>query len=222
MTLNTFAILNITTLAFTPTLHAQKVSVLNHKKIQIVGLVHSGVSIFNVTNVPKTPLYGTYEMHLGSDFVKPLNELMKVSLGINFGLKAKRKSYYYGPSGSYTQKPAAIPSLDRAASGNIHLVTELRATAQIQPRAVKTALKIGLAARFWNPNNDDVDILTARNEFGIISGFNYQTIQRLGMGIEWYASLKDFYNGTIGGAGGSTTFNVKNQYFMLTAEYRLN
>jgi len=153
-------------------------------------------STFDVTGFPSSPDYASLELRLGAGIVKPIGKYFDLKSGVHLGLKVKRKSYFFGPSKQFTSEPWVMRSLDEAASSRNHLFVEIPLTLQYNVPKTGIRLKGGLNFRFWAPNNDSVDVLTARPEMGMLGGVSYNLIKGINISLEHYYGLTNILSGS--------------------------
>ena len=173
-------------------------------------------STFDVTGFPSSPNYASLELRLGAGIVKPLGKYFDLKSGVYLGLKMKRQSYYFGPSKQYTYEPWVHHGLDQTASSRNHIVLDIPFTLQFKPPKTKLGLRAGLNARFWAPNNANVDVLTARPELGLLGGVSHKLVKAINIGFDYYHGLTDIHSGSMSQSG---EFHVRNQFIQLTLEH---
>lgn len=179
-------------------------------------------STFEVRDVPSSPKYPSLELRLGVGLVKPLGKFCELKSGLYFGVKVKRESYYFGPTKNFTYEPSVIPRLDEAASNRNHFVLDIPLILQFNISHNKVGIRTGLNARLWKPHNDDVDVLAALHEIGILSGITHRITQRINIGLDLYLGLSNIYHGgIISNSGYPVSLKVTNQFAQLTVEYSL-
>ena len=154
-----------------------------NKKLRYTRALNIARSTFNVTGFHSSPDYPSLELRLGLGILKPIAKHFDFKSGVYLGLKMKRQSYYFGLSKQYTFEPWVLPALDEAASSRNHFFVDVPAVLQFNPRNTRIGLKGGFNFRCWAPNNDSVDILTARLEIGLLGGISYRVIKNI---IGWH------------------------------------
>ena len=190
-----------------------------NKKLRYTRAVNIARSTFDVTGFPSSPVYPSLELRLGAGILKPLAKHLDLKSGIYLGLKLKRQSYYFGLSKQYTTEPWVLPALDEAASSRNHFFVDIPLVLQFNPPKTRIGLKGGLNFRFWAPNNDSVDVLTARPEIGLIGGISYNLIKNISIGLEHYYGLTDILGGSYTGTNNQLTrYHVRNQFTQITIE----
>jgi hypothetical protein len=193
----------------------------NVKNFRYTGFLSVARSSFAVNGYPSSPSYPSLELRLGAGIAKPIGKYFELKSGLYLGLKVKRESYFYGPSKQYTQEPGLIYSLDKAASDRSHLFVDLPLTLQLNLPKTKIGLKAGLNSRFWVPNNDNVDVLTARQEIGMLGGISYNLIKRINIGLDYYYGLTDISGGSYSINNSQLAeYHVRNQFTQLTIEHK--
>lgn len=176
-------------------------------------------STFDVTGLPSSPDYASLELRLGAGIVKPIAKYFDLKSGVYLGLKIKRQSYFFGLSKQYTNELWVLPALDEAASSRNHFFVDIPLTLQFNPPKTKIGLKGGLDFRFWAPNNDSVDALTARQEIGLLGGISYSLFKKITIGLEHYYGLTDIWGGSyIGNNSQLIQYHVRNQFTQITIE----
>lgn len=176
-------------------------------------------STFDVTGLPSSPHYASLELRLGAGIVKPIAKYFDLKSGVYLGLKIKRQSYYFGLSKQYTNELWVLPALDEAANSRNHFFVDIPLTLQFNPPKTKIGLKGGLDFRFWAPNNDSVDALTARQEIGLLGGISYSLFKKITIGLEHYYGLTEIWGGSyIGNNSQLIQYHVRNQFTQITIE----
>lgn len=206
-------------LLFYPPCIAQASNVIIEKKVRYARFFGIARSSFDVNNLPSSPSYASLEVRLGYGIVKPIGKYFELKSGLNLGLKAKRKSYFFGPSKQFAYEPWVMLSLDEAASNRNHFFAEIPLALQFNPPRTRIGLKGGLNFRTWAPNNNSVDALTARQEIGVLGGISYNLIKRINIGVEHYYGLTDILNGSYPGNNTHLMkYQVRNQFTQITIE----
>ncbi len=194
---------------------AQKSDKTDHKKIKFIGVLGVARSTFDVSIL--SPKYPTLELRLGAGIVKPFGKFFELKSGLYLGLKVKRESYFIGQL--YTQQGVPLLKLDEASSNRNHFVVDMPLVLQLNVQQNKVGFRAGFNARFWKPNNDDVDVLTNRTEVGILLGITRRITRRVNSGLDFYYGLTDVYGGSIYSSAPPVNFYVRNQFAQLTLEY---
>jgi len=190
-----------------------------NKKLRYTRALGIARSTFDVTGFPSSPDYASLELRLGAGIVKPIGKYFELKSGLNLGLKVKRKSYFFGPSKQFTYEPWVMLSLDEAASSRNHFFLDIPLTLQFNPPKTRIGLKGGLNFRFWAPNNDSVDVLTARQEIGLLGGISYNVFKKINIGLEHYYGLTDIWGGSYTGNNSQIIqFHARNQFTQITIE----
>lgn len=199
---------------------AQGLNVItNDKKLRYTRILGVARSTFDVNGRPSSPNYASFELRFGAGVVKPIGEHVELRSGLNLGVKGKRKSYFFGPSGQFTYEPWVLPHLDEAASTRNHFFVEIPLTLQFNPAMTGIGIRCGPNYRFWAPNNSSVDVLTAKHEIGVLGGISYKVIKDISIGLEYYYGLSSISGGSyISSNSQLNEFNVRNQFAQLTIE----
>lgn len=215
-----FGIITITLLLLSSQSSVSQISdVINDTKFRYTRFIGVARSSFDVNGLPSSPSYASLELRFGFGILKPLGKYFEVKSGLNLGLKVKRKSYFFGPSKQFTSEPWVMKSLDETASSRNHLFVEIPLTLQYTPPKSRIRLKGGLNFRFWAPNDDSVDVLTAKPEIGMLGGISYNLIKRINIGIEHYYGLTSILKGSYSGNNSQLIeYNVMNQFTQIVIE----
>jgi hypothetical protein len=187
-----------------------------NKKLRYTRALSIARSTFVVTGLPSSPDYASLELRLGAGIVKPIGKYFDFKSGVYLGLKIKRQSYFFGLSKQFTKEPWVLRALDEAASSRNHFLIDIPFALQFNPLKTKLGLRAGLNTRLWAPNNDNVDVLTARPEIGLLGGVSHKLVKALNIGFDYYHGLTDIYSGSISQSG---EFHVRNQFIQLTLEH---
>jgi len=188
----------------------------NNNKLRYTRALSVARSTFEVNGFPSSPDYSSLELRIGAGIVKPLGKYFDFKTGVYLGLKVKRQSYFFGPSKQFTKEPCVLPALDEAASSRNHFLVDIPFTLQFNPAKTKIGLRAGLNTRFWAPNNDNVDVLTARPEVGLLGGISHKLVKSINIGFDYYQGLTHIYGGNNSQSG---EFHVRNQFIQLTFEH---
>jgi hypothetical protein len=194
-----------------------------NKKVKLSLAFSLGRSTFHVQNVSESPQYPTLELRMGIGFSKPIGKRIEIQSGVNFGLKFKRETYFFGPAKQFTTEPYVLLGLDETASERNHMVAEFPLLLQYKPKRSNFSAKSGLYSRFWQPTNTNTDYLSSFNEFGILNGVKYRISKKLNLSIDYYYGLSDFYKGTILINGSQyRKFKATNRFIQTTIEFAIN
>lgn len=200
------------------------------KKLKYYGLFSVARSTFHI-NIPN-PDYPTLEVRLGGGIIKPLSGCLDLRVGLSFGVKLKRDSYLERPGGGYYDKEGTeILWLDESIQHH-HFVTDIPVILQINLPCTKLALRGGVNARLWAPNNyeDFGDPLVNLKEIGILPGLTYKLSEKISISMDYYfgLTLADegsidhwIYNEETGDSYYAYTeyYKMKNQYAQFSIEY---
>jgi hypothetical protein len=212
-------------------MHLENIQAQERVKTPIAfqGIVGGGISIFNVHGIPSSPNYSSAEGFAGARATKPLGNVFGIMSGLSFGVKFTRSPYfsYFTPpnDGLYTREPGANMALDQSTSdkNGYYLSIPLALTANVYQ-----SLNVygGISGRSWWYRSHDEpaqDVLSGREEVGILFGATYKLIKRLNIGLEGYSGLRNIYNSSYTQPGTSKIVHtsVTNQYAMISLGYSL-
>lgn len=197
--------------------------------IAFQGIVGGGISIFNVHGIPSSPNYSSAEGFAGARATKPIGDVFGIMSGLSLGVKFARPPYfrYFTPphGGLYTREPGANWTLDQSTSvkNGYYLSIPFALTANVYR---SLSVYGGISGRFWWHKRHDEpqqDVLSGREEVGILFGASYKLIKRLNIGLEGYGGLINIYNSSYTQPGTSKMIHtsVTNQYAMISLGYSL-
>ncbi len=173
---------------------AQESPGVPNNKVRFTAIAGFGQSTF-AFNIPSPSKFTTPEFRLGLGIIKPLSKFFEVKSGISFGVKMTREPYTKQTAQGFlvvVTSPAFMPGFmnaDELASKRNHYFLEIPLLLQVHFNHQKVGLRSGINSRFWQPNNSDVDLLTARPELGILVGAYYELNSKLNIGLDYYYGL---------------------------------
>ncbi len=200
-------------------LKAQESTIENEsKKITFSPYFGIGRSQFNSSPRAQST-FPSLEFRGGPTINIPLNSSFAISSGFIFGGRIKREAFNKSGQG-YTIYPPYL-DLDAVASSRNHYFFEIPLMLQFNVPHPKLSLSLGGNLRFFMPNNDNVDFLTNRSEFGFLAGISYPLGDRWKIGGEYFAAITNIY--TSGGTVDGINFDleVRSSDLRVFALYRL-
>lgn len=172
-----------------------------------------------VISLPATDFAST-EARLGLEYKKPLNRHFDFITSFQLGIKFKRESYLNGQF--YSQPGFPLLSVNETASNRDHWLIELPLLLQYSCRYPRLNFRGGIAGRSWFPNNDDVDMLTARREFGLAGGIRYRTKVKVDIGVDFYEGVTKINSGAISQPNGTISYyEIRNRSIQGSIVYHL-
>jgi hypothetical protein len=203
-------LITMSLLAISSTLTGQKPAEIKFHFFCTVGL---GRSSFDVS-IPSSK-FTTPEFRAGIGVSKPIRKF-EIKLSVLPGIKGTRTSYLKGTV--YSQPGIPLYSLNETVSSRSHLVIDFPLMIQYNTKNPKLGIRLGFNTRIWAPNNDHVDVLTARIEGGLVGGACIR-FKHFSLGADGYYGLTEIYGGSIDYSGQYTIrYSVKNTYLQLTIE----
>jgi hypothetical protein len=201
---------------------AQDSTSVSNNKLRFTSSIGFGQSTF-AFNIPAPSKFTTPEFKLGLGIIKPISKFLEVKSGISFGIKIKREPYNKLTPQGYllvVTSPAFI-NTDELASKRNHYFLEIPLLFQFNFPHPKLGLRSGVNSRFWQPNNSDVDLLTARPELGILVGAYYRLNYKFNIGLDYYYGLTkmDKSSYTIN-TSPPFTFIMYNRFLQMNLEYK--
>ncbi len=169
------------------------------------------------TNMAAPSKFPTLEFRLGAGVIKPLNEIFDIRARLTFGAKLKRDALNKPGKPFHVGSP--FMELDEVASSRNHYFYEIPLLLYANVRHPKISLNAGANFRHYFPNNDAVDFLTARNEFGAIAGISYRVTETMSVGFEYYFGLTKIYKASGHLDSSEFSMNVRNEFAQFTFEY---
>ena len=134
------------------------------------------------------------------------------------GLKGTKPSYKVGQF--YTQPGVPLLKLDDASSNRNHFVIEIPIVIQYNLPNPELGFRLGFDTRFWAANNRSVDVLTSKQEIGLLAGVCLN-LKHFSVGLDFYYGLSRIHGGSITYNGKFYTFDVINSYSQISIEVPL-
>ena len=172
-------------------------------------------SVFEV-NIPASK-FATAEFRLGLGISKHVGKF-EFKPSVLLGLKGTKPSYKVGQF--YTQPGVPLLKLDDASSNRNHVVIDIPILFQYNLSNPDLGFRIGFDTRFWTPNNRNVDILTSKQEIGLLGG-GCINLKKFSVGLDFYYGLSKIHGGSITYNGEFYTFDVINSYSQISVEVPL-
>ncbi|MCE7865143.1 MAG: hypothetical protein DYG99_16540 [Bacteroidetes bacterium CHB5] len=169
-------------------------------------------SIFEV-DIPASK-FATPEFRLGVGASKYIGRF-EFKPSVLMGLKGTRPSYKIGQV--YTQPGVPLLKLNDASSNRNHFVVDVPILFQYDLTNPDIGFRLGFNSRFWAPNNQSIDILTAKQEIGLLAG-SCVNLKNFSVGLDFYYGLTKIHGGSITYNGEFYTFEVINIYSQITIE----
>lgn len=199
---------------------AQELSDIPHNKLRFTATAGFGQSTFDF-NIPAPSKFTTAEFRLGLGIIKPISKFFELKSGISFGVKMKREAYNTQRAQGLIVMGPPFMDADLLASKRNHYFLEIPLLLQIHFNHPKLGLRSGINSRFWQPNNSDADLLTARPELGILVGTYYMLSSKLNIGLDYYYGVtkmdKSLY---VIDSAPPFTFIMYNRSLQMTLDYR--
>lgn len=214
MKLSLITIISFLTILFNQEVSAQELGD-SPRKIKFYCLGGIARSVFEV-DIPASK-FATPEFRLGVGISKPVGKL-EFKSSVLLGLKGTRPSYRVGQI--YTQPGVPLYMLNDAACKRNHFVVDIPLLVQYNLSNPKVGLRLGADARFWAPNNKNVDVLTSKQEIGLLGG-GCINLKRFSIGLDFYYGLSKIHGGSITYNGELYRFEVINRYSQITIEVPL-
>jgi len=200
---------------------AQEVPITSIKKIKFSASAGIARSTFDF-NVPSPSKFAAPEFRLGLRVTKPISKVFEVKSGLSFGVKVKREAYNKTDSaGSFVVvTPPMFMNTDELASKRNHYFLEIPLLLQIHFDHPALGFRTGLNTRFWQPNNSDVDLLTARPELGAMAGAFFRINRKVDVGVDYYYGItKIDYSSYAIDSSPPSDFIMRNRFLQLTVDY---
>ncbi len=162
--------------------------------------------------------FPSLEVRVGGSVEYRLADNFFVEGNANFGVRAKREPF--NKPGQPYAFGAPFSSLDEVSSSRDHYFYEIPLRLVYLFPHPKIGIKAGMNYRFFFPNNDDVDFLTNRGEFGIIGGLFYRLNHKMNVGVDGYHGLTQIYSSRVQTNGYEADFIIRNQFLQAYIQYQ--
>ncbi len=187
------------------------------KKLPVIAYASVGQSLFKCDpSGPEPSKFPAMDMRIGAGTSYRFNDYLEARTRLVFGLKRKRESV--NTPGQPVVIGSPYFSLDETVV-NDHYFWEVPLLLQFNLPHPQFGLRVGPSFRSFFPNNDNVDLLTARKELSMIGGIYYRLGKHLSIGLDYNSGMTVIYKTHI--LIDNTTFDmtVKNRAAMFTLEY---
>lgn len=205
---------------FSYTAIAQELPSNTNRKVRLTAATGFGQSTF-AFNIHSPSKFVTPEFRLSLGVIKPISNFFDLKSGISFGVKMKREAYNTQRAQGLIVMGPPFMETDLLASKRNHYFLEIPLLLQVHFNHPKLGLRSGLNSRFWQPNNSDVDLLTARPELGILVGAYYELNSKLNIGLDYYYGLTKMNNSIyVIDSSQPFTFIMYNRFLQMNLEYK--
>lgn len=169
---------------------------------------------------PRAPSdFTSLEFRVGPTVNVPLNSRFEFTSRFLFGGKLKRQAY--NKQGQVYTIPPHFLNLDKVASSRNHYFVEVPVLLQFNFPQPKFSLYAGGNYRFFMPNDADVDFLTFRGEFGVLSGINFFVSNKLKIGGEYLFGLTKVYKALTTTEIVNSEITASTRSFQFYVQYKL-